>query len=227
MRHEMMGGDTFPILKCYLEPGEMLKAESGAMVAISPQLTLKAKMEGGLTKSIMRRFSGESFFLQTIEADKEEGWTMLATPAPGGIIAVELDGTREWKVQKGGFLAGTRDVQVSTKAQGLGKGMFSGEGFFIIGIGGSGTVFLSSYGSIIPLDIPEGETLKVDNGHLVAWHADMKYNISKGGSGWVSSFTSGEGLACTFQGPGRVYIQTRDPKGLGMWVTPFIHFPRN
>ncbi|TVQ84861.1 MAG: TIGR00266 family protein [Micavibrio sp.] len=227
MRHEMMGGDTFPILRCELEPGEGLKAESGAMVAISPHLTLKAKMEGGLMKSIGRRFSGESFFMQTIDADKEPGWVMLATPAPGGIFALELDGTIRWTVQKGGFLAGTRDIDVSTKAQSLTKGMFSGEGFFILGVGGTGTVFLSSYGAIIPIDIAEGETVKIDNGHLVAWHADMKYKITKGATGWVSSFTSGEGLACTFQGPGRVYVQTRDPKGLGVWVSPFLHFPRN
>ena len=35
MRHEMMGGDTFPIMKCYLEKGESIRAESGAMVSMS------------------------------------------------------------------------------------------------------------------------------------------------------------------------------------------------
>lgn len=228
MRHEMLGGDTFPIMKCYLEKGESLRAESGAMVSMSSNLALTGKMEGGLGKAIARRLlTGESFFLQSIEAQDSPGWVMLATPAPGGIAPVELDGSREWIVQKGGFLAGTQDVQVSTKAQSLTKGLFSGEGFFIIKIGGKGTVFFSSYGSIIPLDVGEGETVRIDNGHLVAWHADMKYELTKGGTSWVSSFTSGEGIACLFKGPGRVYIQTRNPSDLGGWITPFIVFPKN
>lgn len=227
MRHEMLGGDTFPIMKCHLEKGEAIRAESGAMVSMSSNMTLTGKMDGGFGKALGRLFTGESFFLQSIEAQESPGWVMLATPAPGGIAPIELDGSREWIVQKGGFLAGTQDIQVSTKAQSLTKGLFSGEGFFVIKIGGAGTVFFSSYGSIIPLDVAEGETVRVDNGHLVAWHADMKYQLAKGGTSWVSSFTSGEGLACIFQGPGRVYIQTRNPRDLGFWISPFIVFPKN
>ena len=228
MRHELLGGDTFPILKCYLEKGESIRAESDAMVSMSSNLTLGGKMEGGIGKALARKLlTGESFFMQSIEAQESPGWVMLAATAPGGIVAVELDGAHEWVVQKGGFLAGTQDSQISTKAQSLTKGLFSGEGLFVLRIGGTGTAFFSSYGAIVPIDVGEGETVRIDNGHLVAWHAHMKYKIVKGGTSWTSSFTSGEGLACLFQGPGRVYIQTRNPGALGTWLSPFIIFPKN
>jgi len=226
MQYELIGGNTFPILKFHLDQGESIKAESGAMVGMSTGLTLKGKVDGGVKRAIGRMFTGESFFMQHITAEKADGWTMLATPAPGGITPIELDGSTEWTVQKNGFLAGTTDVDVTTKMQSLTKGLLSGEGFFVIRIGGTGTVFLSSYGVIVPIDVPEGEKVRIDNGHLVAWQADMQYKITKGGSSWFSSVTSGEGFACDFQGPGRVYIQTRNPNDFGFWLAPFIPFPQ-
>jgi len=46
----------------------------------------------------------------------------------------------------------------------------------------------------------------------------MNYTIEKATRGWVSSFTSGEGLVCRFKGPGPILIQTRNPKGFGSWI---------
>ena len=227
MRYEFIGGDTFPVLKFYLDKGESIKAESGAMVTMTSNLKLTGKMDGGLKRSIGRLFTGESFFMQNIEAVDGDGWTLIATPAPGGITDLELDGTKEWIVQKNGFLASTSDVHMSTKAQSITKGLFSGEGFFIIKISGTGHAFISSYGSIYPIDIPEGETMLIDNGHLVAWESHMPYKVTKGAKSWFSSVTSGEGFACNFQGPGRVYIQTRNPNDFGFWLAPFIPTPKN
>lgn len=36
--------------------------------------------------------------------------------------------------------------------------------------------------------------------------------------GWISSFTSGEGLVCRFKGPGKIFIQTRNPDGMKNWI---------
>ena len=57
---------------------------------------------------------------------------------------------------------------------------------------------------------------------LVAWPEGMQYTIEKASAGFISSFTSGEGLVCRFRGPGRVLIQTRNPSGFGNWVMPFL-----
>lgn len=225
MKHEITGGNTFPLLKIYLDHGENVKAESGAMVAMTRDLALTGKMDGGFMQAVGRMFSGESFFLQNISAENGPGWALLAAPMPGEIVAVPVTAGKPWLVQKNGFLAGTPGIEVSAKVQSIGRGFFSGEGFFIVGIGGEGTVFLSTYGSIYTMDIPANETLLIDNGHLVAWESSMKYEIAKGASSWTSSVTSGEGLACRFYGPGRVLIQTRNPRDLGQWLFPFLPLP--
>jgi hypothetical protein len=65
-----------------------------------------------------------------------------------------------------------------------------------------------------------GETRAVDNGHLVAWSASMKYRVGlAAGDGMggmtgrrlMNSMTSGEGLMCFFEGPGIVYLQSHKP----------------
>lgn len=225
MKHEITAGTTFPLLKVYLERGESIKAESGAMVAMTRDLKLTGKVDGGILKSIARRFSGESFFMQHLSAEDGPGWALLAAAAPGEIAVLDIEDGREFTVQKNGFLAGTPDIQVSTKVQSIMKGMFSGEGLFVVKISGRGKVFLSTYGSIHTVDIPKNETLLIDNGHLVAWESTMQYEVAKGASGWISSVTSGEGLACRFYGPGRVLIQTRNPAAFGQWLFPFLPIP--
>ena len=34
-----------------------------------------------------------------------------------------------------------------------------------------------------------------------------------------SSFTSGEGFVCRFTGPGRIYVQTRNPAAFAGWLS--------
>lgn len=224
MDYKIEGGNTFPLIRVQLDTGENIRAESGSMVAMSDCMQLKGRMEGGIKGAIGRMFTGESFFLQTLEAVEKPGWALLSTAQPGQIAAIDLGG-REWILQKGGFVAAGPDVQISTKAQSLTRGLFSGEGFFVIRMAGTGTVFISTYGALHQLDIAAGETVRIDNGHLVAWHKDMNYEITKGAKSWVSAVTSGEGFACRFTGPGQVLIQTRNPHDFGSWIQQFLPPP--
>ena len=215
--YEIMYDGSFPIIRYRLGRGERLKAESGAMIAMSSTIDVEGGIEGGLLKGIGRLFSGAKFFFQYLSAARGAGAVLLGHSIPGGIIDVDLDGSYELRVQKDGFLAATEGVEIDTKAQNLTKGLFSGEGFFILNISGKGTVSLSSYGSIHPVNLQESEEIVIDNGHLVAWPAYMDYTIEKASSGWISSFTSGEGLVCKFRGPGTVLIQTRNPSAFKDW----------
>lgn len=218
MNYKILYEDAFPILDINLDRGESLKAESDAMVAMSPTIDLDGKLEGGLLSGLGRMLAGEKFFFQTLTASRGAGNVLLAPSIPGGIIDVELDGTYGLCVQKDGFLAATKGIEVATQMQNLLKGVFSGEGFFILKVQGKGTTFINSYGAIHAINIPQGEEMLIDNGHLVAWPDYMQFNIEKASKGWISSFTSGEGFVCRFRGPGSVLIQTRNPKGFASWV---------
>lgn len=219
-----MGDSAFPLLRVTFAEGENIKAESGAMVAMSTNIKLSGKADGGIGRAIGRMISGESFFMQQMEAQRGPGWALLAAATPGEIAPVDLKEGDQLSVQKGGFLAATPGIEVSTKMQGLFKGMLSGQGFFIVKISGTGTVFLATYGSIYPMVLGDGEEVHVDNGHLVAWDSHMPYEIVKGGKSLMSSMTSGEGLGCRFRGPGKILIQTRNPEQLAGWLWPL--FPK-
>jgi uncharacterized protein (TIGR00266 family) len=214
-------GDSV-MLKIYLKYGQTIKAEAGAMVAMSSTIDVEGKMEGGLIGGIGRMLAGEKFFFQTLVAKRGPGEVLLSPTTLGEIIAIELDGSVDYILQKDGFFAGSTNLTISTHMQNLAKGLFSGEGFFVIRAGGRGTLFVSSYGAIHPIDIPAGEEFIIDNQHLVAWPENVTYNIEKASSGWISSITSGEGLVCRFRGPGKVFIQTRNPSGFGKWIRQFI-----
>lgn len=221
MQYKVNYPDTFSLLEVQLNQGESLKAESGAMVTMDDTIDVDGKVEGGIMKGLGRMLAGEKFFFQTLKASRGSGVVTLAPTYIGGIIPIELKG-QSYVIQKDGFLAGTQDVEVDTKMQNLSKGLFSGEGFFVLKVSGSGTVFVNSYGAIHTMDIPDGKQLVIDNQHLVAWPETMHYTIEKASSGWISSLTSGEGLVCKFKGPGRVYIQTRNPGGLAAWVRSMV-----
>ena len=199
---------AFPILKIELPAGGAVKANASAMVAMSRNIQLTGKMEGGVMGALWRSFSGESFFLQRYEANDKGGWLWLGPSLPGALQVIELGGSEEWLVHKSGFLAGGPNIEVSTKTQNLVQGMFSGEGLFVVRLSGHGHAFLSSFGGIEPITLAEGETAVVDFGRIVAWPASMKYNITMPAKGLLSAITTGELLGCQFTGPGTLYVQS-------------------
>ena len=222
MSYEILYEGAFPVVKYQLSKGERLIAEPDAMIAMSSTIDVTGGVDGGILRGLGRMLAGEKFFSQYLTATRGNGEVILAHSAPGAITDVELDGSYGLRVQKDGFLASTEGVEVETKMQNLMQGVFSREGFFILNIRGRGTVFLSSYGAIHPINLEAGEEVVVDNGHLVAWADYMQYSIEKASNGWVSSWMSGECLVCRFRGPGVVLIQTRNPSAFAKWLQNFV-----
>ena len=74
MEYEILHDEAFPLVRCDLEEGERLKAESDAMVAMSSTLSVEGKMEGGFLSGLARSFlAGEKFFFQEIVAKRGPG----------------------------------------------------------------------------------------------------------------------------------------------------------
>ena len=223
LKYEILYPEAFPVVECHLERGESIKAESDAMIAMSPTIDVEGKMDGGILSGLARKFlSGESMFFQELTARRGAGKILFGHALPGGILDVELDGSYGLTIQKDGFLAATQGINIETKTQNLTRGFLSGEGFFVLNARGRGTIFISSYGVIHPINLDDGEEVIIDNGHLVAWPDYMNYKIEKASGGWISSFTSGEGLVCRFRGPGVVLIQTRNPESFEGWIRSIV-----
>ncbi|RJE19267.1 DUF124 domain protein [Aspergillus sclerotialis] len=201
--------DTNSVLTIQLAMGCPLTAKPGAMIAMSHSITLKGEFSFEWKKLFA---SGE----MTLSTYTGPGELLLAPSALGDITVLRLNGD-EWKVGKDAYLASTSGIRKDLKAQRLTKTVFSGEGLFIHKIWGTGLLWIQSFGAIIKKDLAEGESYYIDNGHLVAWNC--KFDIERVASGGIiSGFTSGEGLACKFVGPGTVYLQTRNLNAFGAQI---------
>ncbi|NPV01701.1 MAG: TIGR00266 family protein [Brevinematales bacterium] len=219
MDFKIEGGPVFTILRVNLQAGENIKAEAGAMVAMSPSIELKAKTTGkGFLGAIGAMVGGESLFSSVYTANA--AGELLITPAtPGDIVHVKLAG-QTLMAQAGAYLAGTVDLQIS--AQGSLKALIGGEGLFLSKITGTGDLFLGSYGAILMKELAPGETYIVDTGHMVAWEAQVQYKLKKAAKGLFSTLASGEGLVGEYTGPGKLWLQTRNLSALAGILAPMI-----
>lgn len=219
MEFKLENGNVFATLRVVLKSGEQFKAEAGAMVSMSPGIELEAKTTGkGLGGLLKAAVGGESIFGSLFTASND-GEVVLAPPVPGDILQVELNNQTLF-AEGGSYLAGTTGLELSTK--GSLKGFLAGEGLFLQKISGTGTVFLSTYGAVMPKVLAPGEKYIVDTGHIVAFEETLGYAIRKAASGLFSTFASGEGLAAEFTGPGRIWIQTRNFSVLAQMIQKLL-----
>ena len=219
MDYEILHRPSYALLKVDLAAGESVSAESGAMVSMSDGIEIETSMRGGLLGGLKRKvLGGESFFVNTFNAS-QDGEVNFAPSLPGDVYAVELRGETIY-AQSGAYIASTEGIDVDTSWGGA-KTFFSGEGFFMLKISGSGTVFLSSYGAIHEIELAAGQTYTVDTGHIVSFAEGVGYNVRRVG-GMKSTFFSGEGLVVELTGPGTITIQSRSTDALLAWLIPHL-----
>lgn len=222
MDYEILYQPSYALLKLNMEMSEQVNAEAGAFVSMSSGIKIETGIRGGLFKGLKRSLlGGESFFINKFIAEIP-GEVTMAPPLPGDIHAMDLDNHRVF-VQSGSFMAGTVDIDIDTKWGGS-KTFFSREGLFLLKIEGTGTMFASSFGAVHPITLGDGETCRIDTGHVVAFDDGVGYKVKRIG-GLKSTFFSGEGLVVELTGPGRVWIQSRSEDAFLSWLIP--HLPKD
>ncbi len=216
-------GPAFGVARLTLAPNEPVRVEGGAMMMMSPGVTLQAKAEGGIMKSLKRAaLGGESFFVSTYTAPAQGGFVDVAARLPGDVTMLDIAPGRALFIQKGSWMANDVNVSIDTQWGGF-KNMFGGEGGFILRADGQGKVIFGCYGALEAWNLEAGQSITVDTGHMVAYDEGVQMIIRKAsGGGLVQSFKSGEGLVFDFTGPGRVWTQTRNPSELQSWILSFV-----
>lgn len=221
MHLEILYRPSYSLAVLNLLPGEGVQAEAGAMVSMTPTINLVTEMKGGFLGSLKRKvLGGESFFVSNYVAEGGPGEVAFAPTVPGDIVSLNLSGDGYF-VQSGSYLAGDMSLNIDTKFGG-GRSFFSGEGLFLLKISGLGLLVLTSYGAIMEKVLAPGEKYIVDTSHIVAFQSTVNYRVKKAASGIVSSIVSGEGLVCEFEGPGKIFIQTRSTRSLINWLIPLL-----
>lgn len=219
MQTEILYKSSYAVASVTLEAGEQVKAEAGAMVAMSGGISIETQATGGIMKSLSRAvLGGESFFQNTFTSAGNGETIFLAPSLPGDVFVLDLNG--DMTVQSGSYLASGTGITVDSKWGGS-KSFFGGEGLIMLRCSGQGQLILSSYGAIHKVEVQAGQKFRIDTGHIVAFSSGLTYNVTKSG-GWKSTIFGGEGLLCEFSGQGDVYLQTRSVEAFLGWLIPKI-----
>jgi uncharacterized protein (TIGR00266 family) len=201
-------GDNMQALIMSLDKDEKVFAEAGSMMYIRGNVEMEAEMQGGLMGGIKRMFSGESLFMTTFKAGENGGEVGFASPFPGKLQQFKINGT-EILCQRDAFLCCTEGVKVDIAlTKKLGAGFFGGEGFILESLTGNGEAYVHAGGNFVELELPAGESIRVDTGCIVAFENTIDYDIKFVG-GLKRTLFGGEGLFFAYlTGPGKVYLQT-------------------
>jgi len=227
IRYEIEGGNL-PVLICYPEAGQTLCTESGAMSWMSPNMKMDTNTGGGFKKILGRMFSGESIFMNEYTPQGGCGMIAFASSFPGSIIPYHVTPDNGIIVQKRGFLAMEKGLELSVFFQKrLGKGLFGGEGFIMQQIKGNGLVFLEIDGYCKEYDLAACESIVIDTGYLAAMSESCTMDIETV-KGAKNIFLGGEGLFNTrITGPGKVYIQSMPMMNMAQRLSPYLNVNNN
>jgi uncharacterized protein (TIGR00266 family) len=218
MQIEILYRPSYSVARVLLSRSETIQVESGAMVGMSPDMQMETQASGGFLKSISRSmFGGESFFMNTYTGVAEGDSILLAPPLPGDVAVLELHG-ETLMVQSGSYLASSKGITVDTKWSGA-KTFFGSEGLIMLKVSGTGTLIVSSYGAIHPMELEAGRKYVVDTGHLVTFDEHIGFKVKKV-AGWKSTLFSGEGLVVELTGPGKLNLQSRSQDSFLSWLIP-------
>lgn len=221
MKYEIKGGNL-PVAICHLEAGETMITENGSMSFMSPNMEMDTNA-GGFGKALGRMFSGESIFQNFYTAKGGEGMIAFASSFPGSIVPFEIAPGKELIVQKSGFLASEKTVELSVHIQKkLGAGFFGGEGFIMQKLSGHGVAFVEFDGAVLEYDLAPGQSMVLDTGYLAAMEASCKMEIQQV-AGLKNKLLGGEGFFNTvISGPGKVWIQTMPMNKVAGAIRPYI-----
>ena len=221
MKYELQG-ETLPVVICYLENGETMVTEGGAMSWMSPNMKMETTTGGGLGKALGRMFSGESIFLNRYTANGN-GMIAFASSFPGKIVPFEIKPGKEYIFQKKAFLAATNGVDISVHLQKkLGAGLFGGEGFVLQKISGNGLAFAEFDGHVVEYELQAGQQIVVDTGFLGAMESTCSIDIQMV-PGAKNALFGGEGLFNTVvTGPGHIWLQTMPVNSVASALMPYI-----
>jgi len=201
-----------------LEQGESITAEAGSMTYMDPTIEPHTrKREKSLWGTLgLNIIGGQSFFVNDYIATASNAEVGFVAAPVGDIEKLEVRPGQGYVIQKSAYIASTQGVDLDVKWEGFSKGLF-GQGLFMLRATGNGQLFINTFGAIDMHTLQPGQTLIVDNFHLVAFSETCTYKVTKFG-GLKETILGGEGLITQITGPGDVHIQTKNMKEFVEWL---------
>lgn len=203
-------GYEYKTLEVILSPGESFYAERGSIVYVDEALQRDAEWNGGgsgsglgnLIGGVLRSaLSGESVLIIHFYNPTNTDRKMVLSGSMCALVPIRLQG-ENMICRRGHYVASTDKVKLNLNLN-L-QGLLGGVGLFQK-VDGNATVFLDSLGSPIEKILANGETIEVDENHIVAMQG---FHTSQIQAGWsFGNVLRGEGLSLMkITGPGKVYL---------------------
>lgn len=216
--YEIKYQPSYSMLVMKLREGQTIVSEAGSMTYMTPNIEVKTRRR---EKSIlgtlgMKILGAQSFFINEYATRQGQGEIGLVSAPVGDIKKIDIEENKGYIIQKSAYIASSPSIELDVKWQGFKKGLF-GQGLFMIKTTGEGDLFINCFGAIDKHNLRSGETLIVDNFHLVGFSDSCQYEVQKFG-GWKETLFSGEGLITRITGPGEVLIQTKSIREFVEWL---------
>ncbi len=212
-------GNESQIVTITLEPNQVLRAESGAMMYMTKGVSMNTTTGGGMSAGFKRMMTGQNIFISDYKYEGDEGTNgkvCLGTDFPSKIVRLNVNEYGGKIIcQKGALLCASHTIDIEMEfTKKFSTGFFGGEGFVLQGLVGDGDVFVKAGGTLIRRELEEGEELKISSGCLVAFSNGVEYDIQMM-QGFKNVLFGGEGLfVTTLTGPGTVWLQGQPPQRL-------------
>jgi uncharacterized protein (TIGR00266 family) len=206
------------MLVATLEQGETITAEAGALTYMDPTIEVHTrKREKSLLGTLgLSLIGGQSFWVNDYTATNSSAEIAFVAAPVGDIKQLDIAPGSGYVIQKSAYVASTSGIDLDVKWEGFTKGLF-GQGLFMLKAAGSGQMFINTFGAIDTHTLKPGQTLIVDNFHLVGFSESCSYKVTRLG-GLKETLLSGEGLVTQITGPGDVHIQTKNMKEFTEWL---------
>ena len=223
-------GTTMPVLEIMLQPNESVISGPGELSWMTAPVAMTTHTQmgggGGFFGALKRVAGGGSLFMTEYKAAGAVGEVAFAAQLPGHIMPIEVSPGNEYMITRGGFMCGTPQIELGVGfQQSLGAGLFGGDGFLLQKVSGTGTAWLEMGGEIVVRDLAAGEQLKVHPGHVGAFTATTKFEITRI-AGIKNMVFGGDGIfLALLTGPGRVWLQTMPPANMASALEPYLPKP--
>ncbi|MCE7871847.1 TIGR00266 family protein [bacterium CPR1] len=224
--HQISDGPAHAVAHLYLTEGQTVRAEQGALVAMSPNVELHADTSEGVVQLLQEagKKTRRTQFSNLYTPRNGGGKVILAPMLPGSIEVLNLE-HRTFHVSSAAFLACSPELELDIEIANAST-FFSANDLFLFGISGTGMLMLGAYGGCHNLTLQAGESLALDTGHVLAFEAHTRYKLEKAAKSALVSMMTQETLVAVFEGPGSVLIQTRNPIQLAAGLSPLLEQAR-
>ena len=210
---EYEGGDGFKTVKFILNQGQKIRADAGSMNYMSSAINIETTT-GSIFGAFGRLFSGSSAFYNIFYNNTNIPRDVTFSGInPGNVGCFYIPAGKSFNLVAESYICSTLNLDISTNVRT--GGFITGYGLTFVNASasnGPGLLWGASFGDTIEKIIEPGHSIKIDNGVLLGFEADIAITTKTIG-GFTSTLFSGEGLVSEISNinsvPMRIFLQSR------------------